>query len=302
MLSGLYYMVPLFLFQEKGHPRDDSTTRYGTSDISSIVDRQFAPHVPDVRPDNPVLFLEYDQELTRELTDRGKELDLDLVHGLVRAAEWGRPRDPLLVEWFHGAYHAEPFDPLLPNDVEARFWFVMRAPQAVAYSLFRVSNERWTPYSRGKRGTKGFLEFYDDEFLQSIFRFYDRYMELSEHHRTAILRYENLVAGPEPLLDLVSRCVGQEPKLSPTYVWNTARFPGIVAQGRKRTFYRRGRPSDWLMRLPRRDLRKMEEIERRFDFGAIGYPMTADLLRTQDMRTRIWTYARRALPKRTVVP
>lgn len=287
MLAGLYYNHPVFLLDQDGRPRSDLEKRYGTTDIASILAQLNTPDVPPVTPENPILFLEHEQNITQELVARGDEINLPVVRSLVSAAERGVNSPVLRTQWFHGAYHAPPFWDELPPAIEGRYLFLCRAPQAMAYSYYKVWTNRWArDDTEIERNRKGFLDYYTQRFLEDTFTFFEAYEKIACRRSAFIFRYEDLLESPSPLVDFATSWIGGPPKLSPELVWRAANFKMLARTDRIRTFYRSGKANSWLQELSKKELNTMMRLEREFDFERIGYRSTQHLM--DDARPDRW--------------
>lgn len=283
MLAGLYNISPIFLTDEQGDVLPDLYERYGKSDPAEIVKERYKPYTPEITKDNPILFLEYGQEISNEVIDRAKEIDLDVVRSIVRSCEIGRNTKTLHVQWFHGNYHVHPFIPEVGGGIDTRFWCVKRSPQAIAYSLLKVKR-RWSKYQGKTDRKRTFLDVYTERYLREIFSTYQFYDELAKSYPTSILYYEELLKSEKPLVDLIDNCVQQESKLSAHFVWRNSQFEFLTKNINDRSFYRKGSAYDWLTSLTNEELKQVNEIEQRFDFSSIGYPRTKDVQCNQKRR------------------
>lgn len=281
MIGGLYYVAPVFVTDEKGEVQSSN------SDLQRVANGDLSPYLPEVTIENPVLFLEYGQPITDELRDRGKEVDLPVIRSLLRANELGNNIDPLAIQWFHGSYHAKPFQPILPPEIEPRFVCLKRSPQSMAFSLFNVWNKRWSKFESGKSDKKSFCEFYTAKFLNEMIDMFSGYVDLESFGKTAILNYEDLLNNEKPLESLVSNCIEREPKLSPRFVWKNASFQTIARKGSNNTFYRAGERDGWVEKLTERELHNMQKIEEQVDFELMGYPTTKEILGMRKSKSTI---------------
>lgn len=115
---------------------------------------------------------------------------------------------------------------------------IIRDPIPTLYSFFRVSTDRWgqsidDPPLWVRAKFQRYAAFYDTAFEQIAKAPAD----------SLLIRYEDLLAGTEPLQRLVD-LVGVRPKLSPAFVHSVTRFDAFARPG-KRTFYRAGDNEAW---------------------------------------------------------
>lgn len=115
---------------------------------------------------------------------------------------------------------------------------IIRDPIPTLYSFFRVSIDRWgqtidDPPVWVRAKCQRYSEFYDTASVQLA----------ASPSDSLLIRYEDLIAGPQPLVNLVN-LVGVRPKLSPEFVHSILRFDSFVRPG-KRTFYRAGDNQAW---------------------------------------------------------
>lgn len=178
-----------------------------------------------------------------EAVDRQRELRPMALYAL-DLREDGVPWTPV---WFNAGAtgrHGKPVKGGAPVLV------LIREPIATVYSYYRASESRWgatidSPAAWVQDKLNGYAEFY--RTAGSL---------LAQHPRESMLvRFEDLVAGPEALRRLVE-FVGVRPKLSPEFVHEVTRFESMVARGtggaggtgreeEGRTFYRAGSNEAW---------------------------------------------------------
>lgn len=114
---------------------------------------------------------------------------------------------------------------------------LIRDPVATDYSRYRVQRDRWRDLDELS------MDWLQAELLHYS-SFYDQALTVLEHQeRGLLLRYEELVAGPEAL-QKVADFLRIRPKLEPSFVWRVTRFENFVQPG-ARTFYRCGSNSAW---------------------------------------------------------
>jgi len=168
-----------------------------------------------------------------EAVDRQRELNPDALYAL-DLREDGVPFSPVLFDGQAAGRHGEPFDTGEPTVV------LIRHPIAAVYSQWRVAPARW-----GHRVPADPVAWITDR-LDAYARFYEGARRLLENapERSLLIRYESLVASPEPLEALV-RLVGVRPKLSPRFVHAVTRFESFVRPDLERTFYREGTDESW---------------------------------------------------------
>lgn len=267
LISGLYFICPEKIFSKNGDVVDES--RLADNAMIQIV-------LPEITEENPILFLERGEDKNHELVSRAKEIDLSIVRNLVRSGDQKAPGEPLRMQWYHGEYHAFPFVPDIDKlNLKLKYCFLVRSPQATAYSYYNVSNDRWSG-SRSYR-TK-FLDIYTVQWINSLIDFYAAYAEISKTHRAFFFKYEELTKDWKLLEEFCHDFVGYLPKLEPEFVWKLAQFDRLTNKAKKRTFYRNGTADSWIKGLTRKELNRMMEIEDAVDFDRTGYPRTTEIL------------------------
>ena len=189
-----------------------------------------------------------------EAIGRQTELNPDVLYAL-QLREPG-PWRPVFFDWIsngiHGVATASEFDVIV----------LIRDPIATAYSRYRVQRDRFKDLAQfGSAWIRAELlhysAFYDQAFvaLESL------------QDRGLLLRWEELVAGPEAL-ERVAAFLNIVPKLWPSFVWSLTRFDTFVKPG-DRTFYRSGSNVAW--REDKQWVATLSELED-LSFERFGYP------------------------------
>ena len=280
LVAGLYPIVPIFIFHKDGRLRGDLFERYGTTNVQEILKSRDRPFVPEVSRSNPTLFIEHEQAIEDEVISRGNEVNLEQIRRLVTLKEASREVQPLVVQWFHDHYHARPYRPDDIPGIDIRYIFVVRSPQATAFSHFRIIQDRWQCYARkSERPQKRFGHFYTRDLLEEYFAYLKETEAYSETEEAFVFRYESLVSGFESLERFCSDFVGRQPKLSPANVYGMASMARLRKSGINATFYREGQVTGWLKYVKHRTLRHMIDVESEFDFASVGYPTTKQILK-----------------------
>jgi hypothetical protein len=282
MIGGLFCIKPILFFDTDGHKRKDFEERYGTGSLNDILRREVSkPFLPPVTRENPVLYLEWGQELTSELRQRSEEIDLGIVRDLIHSSEKDNCGDVVPIQWFHGSYHAPAFIPVSREGITTEYIFLMRSPQDMAFSLYQVWTSRWDKY--GMQGTisrrRDFFDFYTKAYLQNVYRTYIEYKELSKKYNSFIFRYESLLQNPSQLEQFCT-FVGKQPKLTADFVWKHSRLNSIVGRSKDRTFYRMAGENAWIKELSGDEIQRMKQVEDGFDFSEIGYKNTSAVVPT----------------------
>ncbi len=195
---------------------------------------------------------------TAEVASRGEELDPLALYALSLREE-GVPYAPV---WFNTSANGQHG---MPVRGEAPIVMLIRDPVATIYSLWRVGRARWgwteervgEPAGWARAKLARWMEFYAGALG----------LVEADPARTLLLRFEDLVASPEPLRRVVD-IVGVRPKLSPEFVHHVTRFERLTRPG-ERTFYVAGDNDAW-----RRDGVFAPIIARLDlpDLGRFGYP------------------------------
>lgn len=178
--------------------------------------------------------LEHADTTNPEAASRASELDPDILYALT-LREDGVPYRPV---WFNAraaGQHGFPVKGPAPVVI------LTRQPAATVYSFYRVARDR-----------AGFgVEVGPDPaaWISARLERYHLFLSaaasvLREHPQsTLVIRYEDLRAGPEPLVRLVE-LVGVRPKMRPELVHKLTRFD-VIARPGARTFYRAGDNDAW---------------------------------------------------------
>jgi hypothetical protein len=137
---------------------------------------------------------------------------------------------------------------------------LIRDPIATIYSLFRVG-PRW---GQQHQLTHSWVQ----EQLDHYASFYAEGWKMLESHpgETMLIRYEELVAGPEAFEKLV-HFAGVRPKLKPWFVHSITRFQNMAKPG-ARTFYAEANNAAW--RSDRAWMNCLKGISK-IDFPEFGY-------------------------------
>ncbi len=166
-----------------------------------------------------------------EVESRQEEIEPAALHALSLREE-GVPYSPIAFNTRATGQHGFPekgSDPMV---------VLIRDPIPTFYSFFKVTTERWNqaiedPATWLRAKCERYIAFYDTAFKQIA----------TSPSDSLLIRYEDLIASPEPLYELVS-LVGIRPKLSPLFVHPITRFDSFTRPG-KRTFYRSGDNAAW---------------------------------------------------------
>jgi hypothetical protein len=279
MIGGLYYTKPILFFDMDGHKRKDVGERYGTGSLNDILRREVSkPYLPPITRENPVLYLEWGQPLTSELKQRSEEIDLKIVRDLIHSSEKRGYADIVPIQWFHGSYHAPPLVPISLEGIAIKYIFLMRSPQDMAFSLYRVWTSRWDKYMvEGiPQRKRDFFDFYTKTYLENMREVYNRYNEFSKKYDSFTFRYESLLQNSSQL-DQFCKFVGKKPKLPVDFVWKQSRLNSIVGRSKDRTFYRMAGENAWMREFSRTEIERMKQVEDGFDFSEIRYKNTCNL-------------------------
>jgi hypothetical protein len=199
----------------------------------------------------------------QEAIERQNELNPDVLYAL------GLRESGALLQPVH-------FDPLsngthgLSTESESQIVVLIRDPIATAYSRYRVERDRWGGV------TELTADWMRDELVHYA-DFYDHAFAVlaRQQNRGLLLRWEDLVAGPQAL-ERLATFVGVVPKLRPAFVWSLMRFENFVRPG-NRTFYRSGRNEAWTADTTWRSvLSSMRDLS----FERFGYTSVANYLQT----------------------
>jgi hypothetical protein len=168
-----------------------------------------------------------------EAVRRQEELDPAVLYALDLREE-GAPFEPVFINQRATGQHG---DPALG---EHPVILLIRDPMATVYSYYKAGTERWNMGERIPDAAR-----WAQAKLQRFHEFYSKGLALLNAHptRCLLLRYEELLAGSEPLHRLVN-FVGVRPKLRPEFVHRMTRFDTITRPG-PRTFYRQGDNDAW---------------------------------------------------------
>lgn len=214
--------------------------RYSTSGLFDIVSRKHL-HI-----ENP------------EAIDRQREITPEVLYGL-DLREPGVAYQPVWLNGTANGVHGRPMDG--NNQVI----ILIRDPKATVYSLYRVHRDRWHGVPDIDNGvSEQWLAHTFQEFASFYHGAFDLMDSLGD--RSLLIRYEEMVASPEPLRRLVDFC-GVKPKLQPDFVHFLTRFDRFAKPG-ERTFYRSGDNDAW-----RHDAvwtAKLQNVEVP-DFSRFGY-------------------------------
>lgn len=169
-----------------------------------------------------------------EAVDRQRELRPEALYAL-DLREDGVPWAPV---WFNAraaGRHGR------PTKGEAPALVLIREPIATVYSYYKAAESRWgatidAPAAWVQDKLSAYVEFY--RAANAVLAAAPR--------ESLLLRFEDLVAGPQALRHLVE-FVGVRPKLSPEFVHDVTRFESLVAprEAGGRSFYRAGSNEAW---------------------------------------------------------
>jgi hypothetical protein len=197
--------------------------------------------------------LPHDQLDNAEAIARQSELNEEPLYAL-DLREPSVPFQPVWINPLATGMHG------VPGKGQSPALLLIREPLATVYSLFRVG-PRW---GQQHQLTDSWIQTQLDHYAH----FYTEGWKMLEAfpEETMLIRYEELVAGPEVLEKLV-QFAGLKPKLKPWFVHNVTRFQNMARPG-ARTFYSEANNAAW-----RSDSAWMECLERvsRVSFPEFGY-------------------------------
>ena len=192
---------------------------------------------------------------TKEVQERVEELNPAALHALkLRDCVGARP---LVLVRDRNGMHGKPGGYIAGEKTV----ILTRDPIATAYSYYRVQRDRWAP-----------ADVFNEESLAQNLNEYSAFYDAALDYKAAypdstyFLRYEEAVRSPQAFEGFVT-FLGLEPKLSPSFVWNTTRFGNFVNPG-ERTFYREGNNNAWRKDTHFGDMLKQVGA---FDFRRFGY-------------------------------
>lgn len=192
-----------------------------------------------------------------EVVERQRELDAGSLYAL-GLREDGVPYAPVHFDHVANGQHGRP----LKGDSPVVLF--IRDPIATVYSYYNAATTRW---GMGERMGDP-ASWVSDKFQRFAAFYRHAFAVLADHpDQTLLLRFEDLVAGPEALGRLVD-FVGVRPKLSPAFVHGATRFDTIVRPG-ARTFYRAGNNSAWRADAVWRSILDRIVLP---NFSVFGYP------------------------------
>lgn len=168
-----------------------------------------------------------------EAIDRQQELDPDVLYAL-ELREDGVPYQPVIIHTTATGRHGEPVDQQRPAVI------LTREPIATVYSGWRAAKDR-----------PGFqpIAIPHHQWIQGRFDLYHAWLSkaadllAAKPADTLAIRYDELVASPEPLQRLAD-LLQVRPKLRPALVHKLTRFDLITRPGH-RTFYRAADDLAW---------------------------------------------------------